>query len=78
MVEMGVGYNDHGYLFRVHFVEKRQTISVFLVDHESAVEHDLFVVDGEDETTAAHLAACSQRQNRHVLHALIRWIIRLG
>ena len=76
MVEMGVGYDDHGYLFGVHFVEKRQTISVLLVDHESAVEHDLFVVDGEDEATAAHLAACSQRQNGHVLHALIRWIIR--
>jgi hypothetical protein len=54
---MSMSNDDHFKFFGVDFVEKRQTVSIFLIDHESAVQHDLLVVDGEDEAGAADLAS---------------------
>ena len=60
VIEVGVGDDDHFHFCWVDRVEEGQAVGVFLVDHESAVEHDLLVVDGEDEAGAADLAACAQ------------------
>lgn len=59
VIEMGVCDDDHGYFFGVDAVEEGETVCVFFVDHESAVEHDFFVVDGEYEAAASDFASCS-------------------
>ena len=57
VVEVGVRDDDHGELLGVELVEEGEGLFAALVDHEAAVEHDLLVVDGEDDAGAADLAA---------------------
>lgn len=63
MVEMGVGDDDHGKLLGVELIEERESLFAAFIDHEPAVEHDLLVVDGQDDTGAAYLTSGSQRQD---------------
>lgn len=60
MIKVGVGDYDHGKFFGIEFVKEGQCFFSAFIDHESAVEHDLLVVDGEDEAGAADFAACSK------------------
>ena len=61
VIQVGMRDNDHGNLGWVYLFEERKTVRIFLVDHKSAVQHDLFIVDGEDEAGTTYLAACSER-----------------
>jgi hypothetical protein len=63
VVQMCMGYYDHCDLFGVDAVEERQTVGVLLVYHQSAVQHYLFRVYGQDQARTAHLAARPQRQD---------------
>ena len=63
VVEVGVGDDDHFNLLGVDFVEEGQAVGVLLVYHQPTVQHDLFLVDGEDEARPAYLAPRPQGQN---------------
>lgn len=63
VIEMRVRDEYHGEFLWIDMAKERQAVSIFLVDHEAAIQHDLLVVDGEYETGATHFAPCSQRQN---------------
>ena len=49
VVQVRVGDEYQRELFRVDAFEEGQTVLIFLIDHEPAVQHDLFVIDGQDQ-----------------------------
>lgn len=68
MVKMGVRNNNHRELLWIDPIKQRQAVSILLIDHESTIEHNLFVVDSEYEARSTHFTSCSQGHDRHLLH----------
>ena len=58
MIKMGMSDDDQLDLRWIDFVEERETIRIFLVDHKSTVKHDFLLIDGKDKTGTADLATC--------------------
>lgn len=63
VVEVGVGDDHQLNLGGVDLVKEGKTVGVLLVDHQPAVKHYLFLVDGQDEAGSTHFTPCPQRQN---------------
>lgn len=64
VVQVGVGYKHHGKILHiVEFVKKWKCFFSALVNHKSAIKHDVFVIDCEDDAGSSYFTSCTQGKN---------------